>query len=456
MRQLTDSFLIEVLKLCFTRKAFLEICREHLKYQFIPIERSDVKIIYKSCLDYFNNTKTLPTIGLISQQHENKPDVQETLSQVGGISIPDNEGILGELENYIKRVRFQLLNEQVVELYNQEKYDDALKLNADESIKISDFSITKGTSYFTRVMKDFPSKMDSIRIQNDEERFKDKVPFNIPPLDALTYGGVEEKETVLIIAPSGIGKSTVVKWIGLAAARLKYKVLHIQLEGSEEECFLKYSQMWTAVNYHSLKNVNVDSKVLEDLYSKAGMFQMKGSDILIHAYEQLEEANVLNIKNTIEQFEKEEGQLPDLLLIDSLDLLHPGDGLKYGYDTQSVKMRLNNTAKRLKNMCMEFGKIRMVTVTQTGDVGPDKLNDPTFVLTRHYTEGDKTLVKSFSYVFTLNQTDEEYKNDIMRIHVDKLRHYKSRQTFKVFTNYSTGRFLDMKRTRKLYEESQQE
>ena len=74
---------------------------------------------------------------------------------------------------------------------------------------------------------------------------------------------------------------------------------------------------------------------------------MKGSDVLIHAYEQLEEASVLNFKNTIEQFEKEEGQLPDLLLIDSLDLLHPGDGLKYGYDTQSVKMRLNSWMIRI-------------------------------------------------------------------------------------------------------------
>lgn len=453
MRQLTDSFLIEVLKLCFTKRTFLEICREHLKYQFIPTERSDVKIIYKSCLDYFGNTRELPTIGLISQQHDNKPEVQETLSRIRDISIPDSEGIIIELQNYIKRVRFQILNEQVVDLFNQEKYDEAIQVNVEESSKINDFSITKDTSYFVRVMKDFPTKMDSIRIQTEEERFKEKVPFNIPPLDAITYGGIEEAETVLFIAQSGVGKSTVLKWIGLSAARLKYRVLHIQLEGSEEECFLKYSQMWTAVSYHSLRGSNIDEKSMEDFYKKADMFKMKGSDVLIHAFEQLEEASVLNIKNAIELFQKEEGELPEIVILDSLDLCHPGDGLKYGYDTQSVKMRLNNTAKRLKNMCMEFGKIRLITATQTGDVSPEKTNDPTFVLTRHNTEGDRTLIKSFSYVFTLNQTDEEYKNDSLRIHVDKLRHYKSRQTYKVFTSYGSGRFLDIKRTKKLYEES---
>ena len=451
MRQLTDNFLIEVLKLCLTRKPFLEICREHLQYQYIPVERSEIKLILKSCIDYYNNSRTLPTIGLISQQYEINADVQSVLNLIRELDEVDMEGTILELEKYIKRVRFQLLNERVVELFNGGKYDESILLNADESKKINDFSITEDTSYFTRVMKDFSGRINLIKNQGDESRFRDKIPFNIPPLDALTHGGIDEGDTVLFIAQSGVGKSTVLKWVGLSAARLRYKVLHIQLEGSEEECFLKYSQMWTALSYYDIKSVSVGADDLTRLYDKAKMFEMKGSDVLIHAYEQLEEASILNIKSAIDLFEKEEGCLPDLILIDSLDLLHPGDGLKYGYDTQAVKMKLNNTAKRLKNLAMEYKKPRIVTVTQTGDISPDKLNDPEFVITRHNTEGDRTLVKSFSYVFTLNQTSEEYKKEEMRIFVDKLRHYKSRQIYKVFNAFGVGRFIDIKRTRKIYE-----
>ena len=457
MKTLTDTFLLEILKLCFNRQSFLEICREHLKYQYIPIERNDIRLIYQSCINYYSLSHTLPTIGVVSQQHESKSEVQETLNRIQDLSLPDQEGVLVELENYIKRARFQLLNERVVELYSRERYDEAIALNTEESAEINSFSITKNTSYFTRVMKNFPERIEVIHNQSEEDKYRERVPFNIPPLDIITHGGMEEKETFLFIAPSGIGKSTVLRWIGLSAARLRYKVLHIQLEGSEDECFLKYSQMWTALNYQDLRRGTLASDLLDRLYKKASLFAMKGSDILIHAYEQLEEASVLHIKSAVEYFQREEGCLPDLLIIDSLDLLNPGDGLKYGYDTQAVKMRLNNTAKRLTNLCMEFGKIRLVTATQTGDISPDKLNDPTFVITRHHTEGDRTLVKSFSGVFTLNQTEEEYEKEIMRIYTDKLRHYKrSKNPYKVFTNYGSGRFIDIRRTRKIYEESNRE
>lgn len=54
---------------------------------------------------------------------------------------------------------------------------------------------------------------------------------------------------------SGVGKSTVLKWHGYAAALESISVLHIQLEGGVDACTDKYDQMWTNQSYIDIKKV---------------------------------------------------------------------------------------------------------------------------------------------------------------------------------------------------------
>lgn len=78
-------------------------------------------------------------------------------------------------------------------------------------------------------------------------------------------------------------------------------------------------------------------------------------------------------------------------------------------------------------------------------------NNPDKVIDRSYTEGDKTLVKPFSFVFTLNMTIEEKSNGTARIYVDKLRDYKeSQEVITIATNYDKRRFYHRGRTMEMY------
>jgi hypothetical protein len=92
-----------------------------------------------------------------------------------------------------------------------------------------------------------------------------------------------------------------------------------------------------------------------------------------------------------------------------------------------------------------------LTATQTGDVPPTIWNDIDKVITRNNTEGDRTLVKSFSYVLTFNQTNDEQKTNEARIYIDKFRNYAvGKGVYKICTAYKFGRFYDRKRTLKKY------
>ena len=85
-----------------------------------------------------------------------------------------------------------------------------------------------------------------------------------------------------------------------------------------------------------------------------------------------------------------------LVVIDYLKHLHPGDGIKYGADTQSVQMRKENTAEKMKNLAVEF-ETRIMTADQATDVPMEIWNDPNKVMDRHNISGAKNLPDSYLF-----------------------------------------------------------
>lgn len=447
---LTNTFLNELFRLCFLKKPVLEVVTVHLKYTYVEDSLISYKHILKSITSYYKNNEKLPTIGYVSQQFATNPQVQIILAEIKDTPIPDVETTVRQLEQYIKNVKFLQLNEQVANLYNDGKKEEAVKLSAEESQEIINFSLKQGTSQFIRLFKDFSTIMKERQIAKDAGEFDgEKIPFGIEPLDIITAGGLDKGDTTLLIARSGVGKSTFLKGCAIYGARLGYKVLHIQLESSREECFTKYTQAWTAMSFNDVRFGNLD-KALELKLDKIvnDMLRMQ-KDVYIYAFEKFDEASCVEVRDLIVDFEKERGEMPHLVVIDYLGLLHPGDGVKYGVDTQSVKMKKQNVAKRLKNICTEFGT-RIVTADQVDNVPIEIWNSPDRVITRNNLSGDKNLIDPFSYVFTLNQTNDEYKDNLIRIYCDKLRNYKAQQTLRIATDYAHGRFFDKKRTQILF------
>lgn len=450
MSKISLEFLNELFLLCFYKKDVVEVVSQHLKYQFIPDEYSQYKKVLRSIVTIYKNEDKLPTFGIVSQQHQQDLKVQETVTKIKETKFPDKEIILNELESFLKRSQFLSLNNKLATLYEQGKEEDAILLQAKESEQIVNFSIKQAGLYYSRVFQDFDKRMEQRLVKQESGEYKkDKVPFGIEPLDIITHGGIDVTDTVLWILRSGVGKSTALKWVGVNAARKHRNVLHIQLEGSQEECETKYDQVWTATYYNDIRYGNIDDKKYDKLQQIVNYMKSHNNDIFIHAFEQFNTASMVDVRNLFTDIEKKQGHI-DLVIIDYLKYLDPGDGLKYGVDTQSVKMRKENTSDRIKNMAKEFGT-RIMIADQASDVPIDIWNDPNKVLTRHNIAGAKNLLDSYSYGFTGNQTIDEQKANLMRIHIEKFRNYKlPNKPIKIATNYDLGRFYDHSRTKKLY------
>lgn len=450
--QFSIEFLNELFKLSLYKKDCCEIISQHLDYSYIPVDLKGYKQILKSIVTAFRATNKLPTIGSISQNFQSNPDVLEALEGIQQAKLPDKEETLKTLENYIKRVRFQQLYVKIAELYNNGSQEEAITLQAEESQKISNFSIFSKISEVHEVFSGF-HKRDEDRFQKAQTTTTNspKVPFGIDLLDAITQGGSEPGEIDCFLGRSGSGKTKWLRWRGVSAARRGYKVLHIQAEGTLEECLLGYDATWTAILKKDLKSGNIPTEYFKKLDKAIRDIGLRGGSIEVHAFEQFETASMRDVRDLVIDFYKRHNCYPDLLILDYLELFDPGNRKHYSSSTEGEKFRREDSARAFKNICNEFG-IRGATAAQANDISPTDFNRVDWVMTRHNVAGAKGLIDPFSYFFTFNVSKDEYSKNLARIYVDKMREYQAGQTIRICTNYNKDRFYDRPMTLKLFPE----
>lgn len=437
----TQDFLYELFKLCFRKSEIIEICQVHMKYQYLPNE--PFKKIHKAITSYYSLNNKIPTFGTISQQFEKDKDVINVLSKIKNAPIVDKEQVLSTFEEYIKQSLFVESYDKIAEIYNSGDKQKAYLLLKESAESINNFSVAEGTSYYEPIFEGFESRnRKRLLTKESGEEIKIKVPIGIDEIDALMNGGLDSTDTVLFLAQSGVGKTKLLRWCGISAARRGFKVLHIQAEGSKSETLRGYDSTWTGVTNELVEYASFDEEFLNVLKKTARDISGRGGEIFVHAYEQFTMPSIKEVRNLIIDIEKTQGKI-ELVVIDYLELFNPGDGKKYTVEQERERRRALGRA--IKNIAIEFNT-RVITATQASNIPVQLSEDPNFVMTRNNLSEFKNAAEPFSMFATLNQTRDEKSESVMRIYIDKMRNYVSNKTVKIFQSYKNDRFYDRKKT----------
>lgn len=445
----------ELFKLMFMDVNIMRMISGHMTYQMIPKEWIGYKFLFKDALEQFNKKDVAPSLGISAQVFSNNDAVLEVIADIKKARLVDQESIIDQFETFVRETEFELLSKRVHDLYEEGKREEAIRVNAEESKRILEISLRKTGGKFVRIFEDFSQRMKNRRAEQLNEKKEKKVTFGIDKLDEISYGGADLGDLILWIARSGVGKSISLRWQGYAAALDGESVLHIQLEGGIDACTDKYDQMWTKYSYIDLKKGSLKKEDEKRISQTIIDMKSFGQDIDVYGFEKFGEASVVDVRNLVIEYHRVYGHFPRLLIIDSLDLLKTGLNKKIDNDPDYTKNRLQKCSQLLKDIAVEF---RMVVVasTQASNVPIEIWNNPDKVIDRSYTEGDKTLVKPYSFVLTINMTIDEKEKNICRIYVDKLRDYKgSCQVFTIATNYDQGCFYSRNKTMSLYKDTVQ-
>lgn len=439
---LASAYVIELLAMAMRRRDVFDIVKKYLKFSYLQEEAE--KKLWQWIVKTETRTGRIPTWGAIQQQFGEDDGVLDILDAVGDVEINPDDGddvrsMLEGFEKFIKKMKFLEVNDRITDLYNSGKKEEAWNAFVSGAEEFANFTIQDAK--FETVFGDFYERQALRQSADYNKRFK--VPTGIDELDYRLggeNGGPETGEFYLWMGESGRGKSQLAVHLGVTAARHGHRVAHFQLEGTKEQCLNRYDAAWTGTLYSDVKIGNIPPKKLE--VSRRIVEKLCRTDIIVSSEESFNAKSIMDIRRELDEMIKKYGAI-DVIIIDYMDLSEPGDG--HNYTPGEERFRQSKIAKACKMIAMEYNAV-VHAFTQTSDVPRELRNDPDFVITRSYLNEDKGKVRPTDGFITLNQTDDEYAEDIMRLHTDKLREYKNNQPIHICTNFAHARFYDRKRT----------
>jgi len=442
MEKLTRNFINELFKACLRNKEVFAIVQQHLEYTHLPSEA--YKKIWRGIVEKFEVEKTIPTVGQLSQLYATDPEVLSALNAIKKATIVKRTALIKQFDTYIRASYFVDLYDKIGELWEQNKRDEALKVLTNTTERLDAFSLE--AKQYTRIFEDFNQRhlaRQESRILGEDLR--KKIPTGIDAIDHLTHGGLDRKDTLLFAAQSGAGKTKFLRWLGTRAANLGATVIHIQGEGSKEECESGYDATWIGMSMLDVRRGQIPDVVAKKLDSRVNNVLIAGGEIYIEAFEQFGRASMGDIRQMCQVLERQVGKI-DLIIMDYLEKFQPSS--RHSYKPDHERQRRERVAEEFKDLCVEFGATG-ATATQASNVAPLLLNNPDFVMTRDNISEFKGLLQSFSFFFTFNQTVDEYNNKFARLYVDKMRNYRAKQVIPIFQDYANEQFYDGVRTRNI-------
>lgn len=269
----------------------------------------------------------------------------------------------------------------------------------------------------TDLGKDYFSRVED-RVQERNTRTKRRrLTTGIPELDDLTNGGIKNKQMGLIVGGTGRGKSVFLQWLARSAILTGKKVVYFTCELSEEDIEDRFDSMFAQVRPQML--MDYQQQVLTEVGKYRDTF---GSSLFVKHYP-ADSATVGMLKAYVRQL-SHVGIVPDLIIIDYLDLLAPHRHYNSSHE------ELDAITKAVVGFASELDTA-VWTATQLNRSGlvadtPDEASMAGYVGKQYAAD----------MVVWMAQTKEEREDEIMRLWLSKNRNGLTGRTIQLDTDYS--------------------
>ena len=440
---LSAEFLYELYAAALRYDTLCGVVAENMLKEFLP-DRSFQKI-QEVIANHYRTYKSPPTYATLSQTFQGDYDAIELLETFREYEEENTntESLTDLLEGYIKGVRLQKVYTEVGKLYNQNRQDKAEALLAEYAGWLSSFTLR--TTAFVDVAKTFRERFEHNRRREAESR-ENSLPqvcrFYIPYLDALNGGRDLRGQLTCFLASTGVGKSHLAKHIGIRAdIDDGLHVLHYQLEGSEQEALDAYSGGMISRNAYYFEQGKISDR--EFKHFEELVMSYAGS-ITVRSFPRFAaRISTMDIKNGIAEYRKINGYSPDVVIVDSMDLLTDATRRQWGAEHERSKRIA--VANDLKDLAADEN-VWMVVTYQSTIEDRDWLNNERNVLTEYNCSEAKGLARPCTHLISLNQSSAERKECLMRLHVAKSRFFRKGDTIKIATDYDNEVFYDPQRS----------
>ena len=164
------------------------------------------------------------------------------------------------------------------------------------------------------------------------EDYRHPIPMGIPGIDRLLKGGLAKGEIGVILAPTGVGKSTILTKIANHGFNLGYNVLQIFFEDNPKVIQRKHFTLWSKIHPDDMSNKK------EEVLMRVKEVESKMTNQLILEKLPSDTMTMTQIKNLIRK-KIADGIKVDMVLLDYIDCVVPEKNLGDEWKSEGSVMR---------------------------------------------------------------------------------------------------------------------
>lgn len=436
---LTEEFLFDLYKTAFEVKPIASAVVRHVTQKHLPDR--DFGDIHRMFSTYYNQEHNIPQFSTIVQSLSNRRSAVQLLNDIATEGQVLNEKTaLTQLEQYLRQTRFLQCYHEIGSSYNTKGYNACEATIMEYAAWASAFTL--GEAEFYNVIEGMEEAYEKNGVRKDSVNAKPITRFYIDELDARNRGQNLRTQLTCFLAQTGVGKSHIARYIGKCACQEDgLNVLHFQLEGSRDEVVNAYSASFIQMSTQSFEQCSIPYDTIKEL---AEELKSCSGRVYVKAFTRFDKrCTVKDIKNDIDRLIKVHATKPDIIIVDSMDLLEPTNA-QFSAKNEA-RMKHIQVANELKDLAAEEN-VWMVVTYQSTIENPDWTNDEKNVLTTYNTAEAKGINRPLTHLITLNQSQREEGEGTMRLYVAKSRFFKKGSPFRIATDYEHEQFYDRQRS----------
>jgi len=266
------------------------------------------RLIIATVRDYFErfekipNWDTLETILKVEIKEKITQDyVFEITKEIRKLEVEDWEYVQMESLNFCRQQELKKANDKISNIIDNGEFG-----RYEECAEIMKEALSVGAE------KDDGTSISEGWDTVLEEDFRHPIPTGISGIDELTDGGLSRGELGVVLAPYGVGKTTILTKIANSAYNVGYNVLQIVFEDIPDVIKRKHASCWSGIELNSLSDdketvINVIKEKTEGVEN----------DLIIRKFTS-EGVTVNHIKSYIRHLIST-GFQPDMVVLDYID-----------------------------------------------------------------------------------------------------------------------------------------
>lgn len=281
--------------------------------------------------EYVDKQKVMPDLRIV------KAETQMDLQDCTDLPRENYDWLLDEFEKFSRHKSLERAILKSADLLEKGDYGPVEKMIR-EAVQIS-LARDMGTDYF------FDPRTRLLKLKDNNGQ----VSTGWKAIDQKLYGGFNRGELNIFAGGSGAGKSLFLQNLAVNFASVGMNVLYLTFELSEELTSMRIDSMMTGITTREI------FKQIDEVEMKVKIIGKKSGNVQVKYMPSGKNCN--DLRAYLKEYSIRKGYMPDVLLIDYLDLLMPA-GQKISAENLFIKDKF--VSEELRNLAME---VKCVTVT---------------------------------------------------------------------------------------------